>query len=182
MTKINSPMPSMVNYPEPVTNEGMSEMGFDQTGARYRISSLRDDFDHFFGWRNSDFGTAFPVGTKMEWNQFEEGKGKIKKVGTGATFTNFELQPGYLYKLTAQLSLGSSSGGQIRRQYQWFDPSSSIGMMGTVWISDTEERLVATPAVAFIEVKDTPIVEAVTGTPSWILKSPVSTIEVVTKL
>ena len=114
-------------------------------------------FDFSLAGRDSDWSTDFPVGEKMQWDVFEQGAGTITKVGTGSNFTTFELQPGYMYKLNAQIGVGETEAAQFKRSFSWYDTAtgSAIGLKGMTWGASDEAmgRLVFTPAIAFIEVQ-----------------------------
>ena len=45
MTKAESPIPSMVNYPEPAVGETVNKLGFNSKGIRYKVTGNSQQTD-----------------------------------------------------------------------------------------------------------------------------------------
>lgn len=43
MTKAESPIPSMVNYPEPAVGETVNKLGYNSKGIRYKVTSNNEE-------------------------------------------------------------------------------------------------------------------------------------------
>lgn len=161
--KVNSPMPSMVNYPEPNTPEGISEIGFDQTGARYKVSNTSPSatVDYLLAESDLESDVDISLTTNIVWNQstIQTLTGNIiKSVST----TRFELEPGHTYELIALVPLkGASESTGDGVQWQWFESKNdtAIGIKGSAlkdvgnWTQEDDFR----PAMSLFTVENEPI-------------------------
>ncbi len=156
--KVNSSIPSMVNYPEPATMEGISEIGFDETGARYKVTPTTK-LEYALGWDTSGRSTSFPVNTPVVWNNFETNSESIKK--SGSTYQGIILSPGKTYRLLGSFCVISSGTSEMRRRIRWFNVTKNqwIGCEGGGFSSESYENIGTGSAIAYVRPDEESVLE-----------------------
>lgn len=121
--KVDSPLPSMVNYPEPDNLDGISEIGFDQTGARYKVNSTSGEkLEYALGWRTSEMRANFNNGDPAYFNAFESNTTKI--TSPGGNYYRITLASGYVYKLMGFVSILEAPPSRMYRGIRWYNVST----------------------------------------------------------
>ena len=147
--KINSPMPSMVNYPEPTGSENINEIGFDQTGSRYKVAGGSSGIPkHAAGWRN---GETSSTNVQASWTNFNTNTDKIS--GGAGTYTQVNIKAGSTYKIKGYVGALLNGQTYFKILYQWYDVTQGqfIGSPGggTGGSSASYSGQGSAPAVAY---------------------------------
>ena len=121
-------MPSMVNYPEPNTNEGISEMGFDKTGARYKLEAPSKKVQYALGWRTSETSAEFAVNNPAYWNAFESNTTEIEKTTASSEFYQLRLNADHVYKLIGFVSILEAPPSRIYRGFRWYNTTTGASL------------------------------------------------------
>jgi hypothetical protein len=162
--KVDSPLPSMVNYPEPDNLDGISEIGFDQTGARYKVNaSSGEKLEYALGWRTGERSAEFAVNNPAYWNAFESNNSKIEKITGSSEFYRIQLAAGAVYKLVGSVSVLESPPSRIYRGFRWYNTTAgvSFGSQGG-FVNGTDGSYAgggSGAAIAYIKPTATTIVE-----------------------
>ena len=156
--KVDSPLPSMVNYPEP-TGVTTNNIGFDQTGSRYKVSQGDSSSGDYLIAENVVGSGDISISSPIEWIQSTIQKKSGNLIQSISSLT-FELQPGHFYELSALVPLKSdvpSSGTGV--QWKWFQGSTALGISGGAFIDtgNWPEEANFRPAITIIKVENTPI-------------------------
>jgi len=158
--KSQRPVPSTVNYPEPSASQTINKIGFDSTGARYKVTnaSPSNSGDHLIA--ESFFVDAqININTTIPWNEttVQTQNGDLIQA---VSQTHFELQPGHMYELIALVPLkAASTTTSTGVQWQWYHGTTPLGIKGAAfadmgnWTQENDFR----PSMAFITVENTPI-------------------------
>ena len=154
--KVDSPLPSMVNYPDPSEGVITNNIGFDTEGTRYKISgSSSTPPQHAEGWRTSEASTT---SVQASWTNFNTNTDKIS-AGTGL-YTQITLKAGSTYKIQGCVGCLVSRQSYFKILYQWYDITEGqfIGIPGggTGGSSTTYSGQGSAPAVVYF----TPVVDS----------------------
>lgn len=152
----DSPLPSMVNYPEPSEGVITNNIGFDTKGTRYKVSgSSSTTPQHAAGWRDSEVSSTI---VQASWTNFNTNTDKIS-ASTGV-YTQITLKAGSTYKIQGYVGCLTSGTSYFRILYQWYDitegkfigtPGGGTGGQSTSYVSQG-----SSPAVVYF----TPVVDS----------------------